>query len=53
VGQPEEGAFTVVEPPEVVTSFFNTMLTFGYETMLTKEIVKLVGSLVTELQETV
>jgi hypothetical protein len=53
VGQPEEGAFTVVEPPEVETSFFKTMLVFGNTTMFTKEIVKLVGSLVTELQETV
>lgn len=53
MGQPEEGASTVVEPPEVETSFFKTMLMFGYATMLTKEIVKLVGSLLTELQETV
>lgn len=32
VGQPEEGAFTVVEPEEVVTPSFKEMLTFGYAT---------------------
>ena len=32
MGQPEEGASTVVEPPEVETSFFKTMLMFGYAT---------------------
>lgn len=29
VGQPEEGAFTVAEPEEVVTSCCKTMLMFG------------------------
>lgn len=52
VGQPEEGAFTVAEPSAVETSSFKTILTFGYVTMFTKEIEKLVGSLVTELHAT-
>jgi len=52
VGQPDEGAFTVAEPGEVETSCFKTMLVFGYTTMFTKEIVKLVGSVETEFHAT-
>jgi len=53
VGQPDAGGLTVVDPSEVRTFCFKTMLVFGYDAMLTKEIVKLLGSLLTEVQETV
>jgi len=53
VGQPLAGPSTVVEPLEVVTSCFKTTLMFGVDTMLTKAMVKLEGSLETVLQETV
>jgi len=53
VGQPEEGPFTVVVLEEVETSCFKTMLTLGDDAMLTKEMVKLLGSVVTVFQLTV
>jgi len=53
VGQPEEGAVTEVDPEEVRTSCFKTVLVFGYTTMFTKTTVKLVGSVLTEFQPTV